>query len=52
VSNGIWVGQAINQLPACNPGYTLTHYRLAWTTYAENFHGGKVTSPVHQIVYP
>jgi hypothetical protein len=52
VSNGIWVGQAISQLPTCNSGYTLKHYRFAWTTYAENFYGGKVTSPVHQIVYP
>jgi hypothetical protein len=51
VSSGIWTGQEVD-LPGCNPGYTLESFRYTWTTKAENFHGGKVTSATHQIVYP
>lgn len=52
VSDGIWNAVEVRDLPTCNPGYTLTFYRFAWTTEAENFHGGKVTSAKHKIVYP
>jgi hypothetical protein len=44
--------EGLRKVTTCNPGYTLTSYRFAWRTQAENFHGGKVTSAMNQIVYP
>lgn len=52
VSDGVWVGTIIGQLPVCNPGYALTSYRFAWTTTIEDFHGNKVVAPTNQAVYP
>lgn len=51
VSTGIWHAMEV-ELPSCNPGWVLTSYGFAWTTEGENFHGGKVTSAKHRIVYP
>ncbi len=51
VSSGLWYGIEV-ELPTCNPGYTLTSFAFTWRTEGENFHGGKVTSATHRIVYP
>lgn len=51
VSSGIWTAVEV-KLPSCNPGYTMMSFGFTWTTQAENFHNGKVTSATHHIVYP
>jgi hypothetical protein len=51
VSTGIWTGVDVGKLPGCQSGWTLMSYRFKWRSEAENFHGGKVTSATHQIVY-
>jgi len=52
VSNGVWTGLSVQAHGPCNPGYTLSFYRFAWTTTAEDFHGNKATGSTQQIVYP
>jgi hypothetical protein len=52
VSSGIWTYVEIASLPKCQSGWTLKSYHFSWRTEAENFHGGKVTSATHKIVYP
>ncbi|HEX7842498.1 MAG TPA: hypothetical protein VF469_33725 [Kofleriaceae bacterium] len=52
VSNGVWTGLTVQAHNFCNAGFTLTSYRFAWTTTAEDFHGNKTVGSTQQIVYP